>query len=79
MAKRVLNVATYDGYWASFECERRAAAEVIGSDVDSIRDLDLPVQFRSDPPEFYGQANRNGFTLAKQVKSSKVKRESISV
>ncbi|HEY8173166.1 MAG TPA: methyltransferase domain-containing protein [Dehalococcoidia bacterium] len=39
--KRCLDIGTYDGFW-SFEFERRGAAEVIGIDVDSPADYDLP-------------------------------------
>jgi tRNA (mo5U34)-methyltransferase len=39
--KRCLDIGTYDGFW-SFEFERRDAAEVIGIDVDSPADYDLP-------------------------------------
>lgn len=39
--KRCLDIGTYDGFW-SFEFERRGAAEMIGIDVDSPADYDLP-------------------------------------
>lgn len=39
--KRCLDIGTYDGFW-SFEFERRGAEEVIGIDVDSPADYDLP-------------------------------------
>jgi tRNA (mo5U34)-methyltransferase len=39
--KRCLDIGTYDGFWA-FEMERRGASEVIGIDVDSPMDYDLP-------------------------------------
>jgi tRNA (mo5U34)-methyltransferase len=39
--KRCLDIGTYDGFWA-FEFERRGAGEVIGIDVDSPADYDLP-------------------------------------
>jgi tRNA (mo5U34)-methyltransferase len=39
--KRCLDIGTYDGFWA-FEMERRGASEVIGIDVDSPADHDLP-------------------------------------
>lgn len=37
---RVLDIATFDGFWA-FEFERRGAAEVIALDINSARELDL--------------------------------------
>src|SRR5689334_16375741 len=36
---RVLDVGTWDGFWA-FEMERRGAAEVVGIDLESERDID---------------------------------------
>jgi tRNA (mo5U34)-methyltransferase len=39
--KRCLDVGTYDGFWA-FEMERRGASEVVGIDVDSPMDHDIP-------------------------------------
>ncbi len=39
--KRCLDIGTYDGFWA-FEMERRGASEVIGIDVDSPLDHDIP-------------------------------------
>ncbi len=38
---RCLDIGTYDGFWA-FEMERRGASDVIGIDVDSPADYDLP-------------------------------------
>lgn len=38
---RCLDIGTYDGFWA-FEMERRGASEVIGIDVDSPLDHDVP-------------------------------------
>lgn len=39
--KRCLDIGTYDGFWA-FEMERRGASEVVGIDVDSPIDHDIP-------------------------------------
>ena len=39
--KRCLDIGTYDGFWA-FEMERRGAAEVVGIDVDSPIEHDIP-------------------------------------
>src|SRR5208282_1788845 len=38
---RVLDVATFDGYWA-FEMEKRGAREVVALDLSCVGDLDLP-------------------------------------
>jgi tRNA (mo5U34)-methyltransferase len=43
--KRCLDIGTYDGFWA-FEMERRGAEEVIGIDVDSPADYDIPRPLR---------------------------------
>jgi tRNA (mo5U34)-methyltransferase len=43
--KRCLDIGTYDGFW-SFEMERRGASEVIGIDVDSPADHDIPRRVR---------------------------------
>lgn len=43
--KRCLDIGTYDGFWA-FEMERRGASEVIGIDVDSPSDHDIPRRLR---------------------------------
>jgi tRNA (mo5U34)-methyltransferase len=39
--KRCLDIGTYDGFW-SFEFERRGASEVVGIDVDSPLEHDIP-------------------------------------
>ncbi len=39
--KRVLDVATFDGFWA-FEFEKRGAREVVALDLDGPKDLDWP-------------------------------------
>lgn len=45
VGQRVLDVATFNGFWA-FEFARRGAAEVLALDVDRFGDLDLPVPAR---------------------------------
>jgi tRNA (mo5U34)-methyltransferase len=42
---RCLDIGTYDGFW-SFEMERRGASEVIGIDVDSPAEHDIPLPKR---------------------------------
>src|SRR5690606_26550847 len=44
---RCLDIGTYDGFWA-FEMERRGASEVIGIDIDSPRDQDIPRRYREE-------------------------------
>jgi tRNA (mo5U34)-methyltransferase len=70
--KRVLEVGTWDGFWA-FEMERRGAAEVIAIDLDDERELDWPPRRRTpkDPDEVVRGA---GFALAKEMLDSKVER-----
>jgi tRNA (mo5U34)-methyltransferase len=43
--KRCLDIGTYDGFWA-FEMERRGASDVVGIDVDSPLDHDIPRRAR---------------------------------
>ena len=68
--KRVLEVGTWDGFWA-FELERRGAAEVVAIDLDDERDLDWPPRRRTPDPEL---VRGSGFRLAKELLGSKVER-----
>jgi len=76
---RVLDVATFDGYWA-FEMERRGAAEVVAIDVKRKADLDLPphVRKRMSREELDSPAG-HGFPIAHEILGSKVRREFLSV
>jgi tRNA (mo5U34)-methyltransferase len=76
---RVLDVGTFDGFW-SFEFERRGAAEVVALDVGVRRDLDLAPRVRASlsPLELNEQFGR-GFTAAKEILHSRVRRETLSV
>src|SRR3954468_7041885 len=65
--KRVLEVGTWDGFWA-FELERRGA-EVVAIDLDDERDLDWPPRRRRADPDL---VRGSGFRLAKQLLDSKV-------
>jgi tRNA (mo5U34)-methyltransferase len=68
---RVLDVGTWDGFWA-FELERRGAAEVVALDLDDERDLDCPPRRR---PATFPQAPRGaGFALAREALGSSVTR-----
>ena len=73
---RVLDIGTWDGFWA-FEFERRGAAEVVALDLDDERDLDWPRRLR---PESYPERGRgDGFRLAKAIKGSDVERIECSI
>jgi tRNA (mo5U34)-methyltransferase len=71
--KRVLDVGTFEGFWA-FELERRGA-EVVGLDVDRIQDLDWPPRLR---PGEDGQRGE-GFRLARAALGSSVERVGMTV
>ena len=76
---RVLDVATFDGYFA-FEMERRGAKEIIALDVPCARSLDLPRSRRNRMSEEeldrpFGQ----GFSLAHERLQSKVQRVDMNV
>lgn len=76
---RVLDVATFDGYWA-FEFERRGAAEVVAIDVPSFGDVDLPPRRRAaHSPEELAVAMGQGFDVARLALNSNVRRERINV
>jgi tRNA (mo5U34)-methyltransferase len=67
--KRVLEVGTWDGFWA-FEFERRGA-EVVAIDLDDEEDLDWPPRRRTPDPSLVRGV---GFRLAKEMLDSKVER-----
>jgi tRNA (mo5U34)-methyltransferase len=72
---RVLEVGTWDGFWA-FEMERRGA-DVVAIDLDDERDLDWPPRLR---PETYPEEPRGaGFEIAKRLRGSSVERVVCSV
>ncbi len=68
---RVLDVGSYDGFWA-FEMERRGAAEVVALDLDHEADLDWPPRRR--PASFDGLLRGDGFRLARETFESRVER-----
>lgn len=72
--QRVLDVATFDGYWA-FEFERRGAAEVLALDLERPADLDWQPQrrARATPQELELRLG-GGFALAHEVLRSRVQR-----
>lgn len=75
---RVLDVATFDGFWA-FEFERRGA-DVVAIDVASTRDTDLPQNWM-DEYERKGlvQEKGAGFRIASELLGSSVRKEICSV
>jgi tRNA (mo5U34)-methyltransferase len=76
---RVLDVATFDGYWA-FEFERRGAAEVVALDIGKIGDADIQPGLRArTDPEILNHATGAGFAFAKAALGSRVHRELLSI
>lgn len=73
--KRVLEVGTWDGFWA-FELERRGA-EVVALDLDDEQDLDWPPRRR--PQEWSTIKRGDGFRLAKEIYGSRVERVDRSI
>jgi len=73
--KRVLDVGTWDGFWA-FEMERRGA-EVVALDIDDERDLDYPPRRR--PKTFPDEPRGKGFWIAHEIYGSKVERVNLSI
>jgi tRNA (mo5U34)-methyltransferase len=67
---RVLDVGTWDGFWA-FELERRGA-EVVALDVDHENEYDWPPRRRPAEPEALDRGA--GFRLARQIMGSKAER-----
>jgi len=77
--KRVLDVATFDGFWA-FEFERRGAAEVIGLDIESHGDLDLLPRLRARiPRETLEMKTGMGFNMAREILGSKADRRILNL
>jgi tRNA (mo5U34)-methyltransferase len=74
--KRVLEIGTWDGFWA-FELERRGAAEVVAIDLDDERELDWPPRRR--PATFPEGARGGGFEIASELLQSRVQRRVLSV
>jgi tRNA (mo5U34)-methyltransferase len=67
---RVLEVGTWDGFWA-FELERRGAT-VVALDLDDERELDWPPRRR---PSSYSSSPRGaGFAVAREILGSSVER-----
>jgi len=76
---RVLDVATYNGFWA-FEFERRGAAEVVATDIATMADIDLaPARRAAMSAAELAQETGTGFALARTALGSKVRREIVDV
>ncbi len=76
---RVLDVATFDGFWA-FELERRGASEVVALDIDSFAEVDMPPRLRrAKDPAYFARKTGEGFALAREALGSNVRREVLSV
>lgn len=71
---RVLDIGSFDGFWA-FEFERRGAAEVVAWDAPRFADLDFPPSIREGMlPEELDRAPGTGFALAIELLQSRVQR-----
>jgi tRNA (mo5U34)-methyltransferase len=77
--KRVLDVATFDGFWA-FEFERRGAREVVALDLDAPSELDWPPKRKAAATEQELSVRfGDGFRLAHEAIGSRVQRVGCSV
>jgi tRNA (mo5U34)-methyltransferase len=77
--KRVLDVATADGFWA-FEFERRGASEVLAVDIGCIADADLSSEARTSiPEEWLRYPLRRGFDIAKAALRSNARRDDATI
>lgn len=72
--KRVLDIGTFDGFFA-FEMERRGAAEVVAIDVEDHLQWDWPPDYRrpelARDPGFSGPPKGAGFRLIRDLTGSK--------
>lgn len=76
---RVLDVATYDGFWA-FEFERRGAAEVVAMDIKTWNEIDIPPHIRAGASkEILDTEMGTGFNIARDILDSKVQRGIMNV
>lgn len=70
---RVLDIATFDGFWA-FEFERRGAAEVVALDLATAGEVDLPFRRREAmSAEELARPFGAGFALARAALGSQVR------
>jgi tRNA (mo5U34)-methyltransferase len=80
--RRCLDVGTSDGFLA-FELERRGAAEVTATDIDTHRGWDWETGMSQRGPDYLrhveGPEPGTGFATARRLRGSLVRREQISV
>jgi tRNA (mo5U34)-methyltransferase len=80
--KRCLDVGTYDGFLA-FELERRGAADVVATDLESHEDWDWELHQRALGPEYMrrvaGPELGAGARVARELLGSSVRIERVSV
>lgn len=77
--QRVLDIGTFDGFWA-FEFERRGAAEVVALDIATFGEADFPPPARARmDPAVLAQETGRGFVIAHDVLGSRVLRRTGSV
>jgi tRNA (mo5U34)-methyltransferase len=72
--KRVLEVGTWDGFWA-FEFEKRGA-DVVAIDLDDENEMDWPPRRRTPKPDL---RRGDGFRVAKEMLGSNVDRHVCSI
>jgi tRNA (mo5U34)-methyltransferase len=77
--QRVLDIGTFDGFWA-FEFEKRGAAEVLALDVETFGDIDVPPPVRAAmDAETLATPLGRGFAVAHEALGSRVERRTGSV
>lgn len=79
--KRVLDVGTYDGFFA-FELERRGAREVVATDIAGHEDWDFPPRVRARGVEYlreYAGEKGRGYEIAAKALGSQSRKVVISV
>jgi tRNA (mo5U34)-methyltransferase len=78
--KRVLDIGTFDGFWA-FEMERRGAAEVLAIDVLDPLAWDWPAGSTDEVVKIIGERKSAGagFELAAEALGSSVRRQELSI
>ncbi|MEO7667487.1 MAG: methyltransferase domain-containing protein, partial [Dehalococcoidia bacterium] len=74
---RVLDVATFDGFWA-FEMERRGA-DVTAVDIGRWSQADIPLRWKERLTAEEDTVTGAGFRLAKELLGSRVERREMSV
>jgi len=76
--KRVLDVGTWDGFWA-FEFERRGG-QVVATDVDHLSEIAFPAAIRRAIEESgLDQEFGGGFRVAHEALGSRVERKALSI